>query len=213
MLLLMNRETLQTSISEFSKVPRLVDDHWFLSAIIEGEDALNEHDNFWCIWTSLIPTVALMLNSDRSSNEFDNNLVLEHFFLGQTLWKPDVTSWKPLRDTDIAFYKKATRVLPPSLGCLSALASFCNGIGAKYWKDILKLMVGVISSFKEDVRWHDSAIKRTAGKLEEFVLKVVLNNTEQIKKNDGLWNDMLTVLDWLVEQQSTLSYHLREQLI
>ena len=213
MMLLMNRETLQTSISELLKVPCLVDDHCFLSTIIAGEDALNEHDNFWSIWTALIPTVALMLNSDSFSSEFDNNSVIEHFFLGKALWKPDVTSWKPLRDKDIAFYKSAMSVLPPSLGCLSALASFCNGIGAKYWKDILKLMVGVISSFKEDVRWHDSAIKRTVGKLEEFVLKVVLNNTDQIKKNDGLWNDMLTVLDWLVEQQSTLSYHLREQLI
>lgn len=212
-LLLMNKDVLQASISELLKVPHLVDDNYFLSLIIAEENALSKHDNFWSIWTALIPAVALMLNDDSFSGEFDNNSVIEYFFLGKILWRPGVTSWKAFRDKDIAFYDTAIRMLPPSLGCLSALASFCNGIGAKYWKDILKLMVGVISSFKEDERWHDAAIKRAVGKLEEFVLRVVLNNADQIKKNDGLWNDVIMVLDWLVEQQSTLSYQLREQLI
>lgn len=213
MLVLMDINALQASISEIIKIPRIVDDHWFLSAIIAGEDAFKEHDNFWCLWAALISPVALMLRSNSFACEFDNNSVIEHFFLGKSLWKSNVTSWDALRDEDIAFYTTAIRVLPPSLGCLAALASFCNGIGKKYWKDILKLMVSVISSFKEDEQWHDSAIKRTVGKLEEFVLKVVLNNADQIKKNDGLWNDVIMVLDWLVEQQSTLSYQLREQLI
>ena len=44
-------------------------------------------------------------------------------------------------------------------------------------------------------------------------MNVVLNNAEQIKKNDGLWENMIVVLDWLVDQQSTLAYQLREQLI
>ena len=213
MLVLMDTDTLQASISEILTIPHIVDDHWFLSAIIAGEDECKEHDNFWCPWSALISPIDSMLRNSSFECEFDNNSVIEHFFLGKSLWKSNVTSWEALRDGDIVFYSNAIKRFPASLGCLSALASFCNGIGGKYWREIIILMVEVITNLKENSWWHDSAMKRTKGNLEEFVLNVVLNNAERIKKNDGLWKNMIAVLDWLVDQQSNVAYQLREQLI
>jgi len=213
MLVLMDSDTLQASISEILKIPHIVDDHWFLSAVIAGEDERKEHDNFWCLWSALISPIDSMLRNSSFECEFDNNSVLEHFFLGKSLWKSNVTSREILRDEDVVVYSNAIKRFPASLGCLAALASFCNGIGSKYWREIIRLMVVVIAKLKENSWWHDSAMKRTVGKMEEFVLNVVLNNAEQIKKNDGLWENMIVVLDWLVDQQSNVAYQLREQLI
>ena len=56
-------------------------------------------------------------------------------------------------------------------------------------------------------------LKRAGDEVERFSLRVVLDNELKIKRSDKLWNDVMKVLDWLVDQQSNLGYQLREQVI
>lgn len=213
LLLCMDRDTLQSAILELNKVSYLVFDKWFLSALIREEDLSGEHDNFWKIWTALIPLVSRALESNSFMREFDNYSVIENFLLGKSLWKPNVVRWKSFRDEDIAFYESCVSTFPPSLVVLSALASFAVGIGIPYWKEILKLIVSEISSITEDCWRHDSTMTTAVAQLEQFVLRAISENIERIKKNESIWKDMFLVLDWLVDKQSNLAYQLREQLI
>ena len=213
LLLRMDREALQSAISELSKVAYLVSDKCFLSTLIREENLSGEHDNFWRIWTALIPSVAKALESNSFMREFDNCSVIENFLLGKSALTSSTGRWKSFREEDLVFHESCVRAFPPSLSVLSALASFGIGIGMSYWKDVLKLIVSEISSITEDSWWHDSSVKTAVAQLEEFVLRSISENMERIKKNEAIWKGMVFVLDWLVDHQSTLAYQLREQLI
>ena len=213
LLLRLSPDALRIAILELNKVPYLAYDQFFFSALIAEEDILGGHDNFWRIWTALIPSVSIFLKSDSFAREFDNHSVIENFLLGKSLWKSNVSKWKSFRDEDVAFYEACVRSFPASLGVLSALASFCVGIGMSYWKYILKLLVLEISELTENRWWYDSPMKNAVTRLEQFVLRVISEKAEQVKKNESVWNDMVFVLDWLVDKQSNLAYQLREQLI
>ena len=184
-----------------------------MSALLGDEDGIGEHDNFWRIWRALIPNLAHTLSSNPFMQEFDNNGVIETLFLGKSNWKSNGTKWKSFKDADISFYSEAVSAFPPALGVLTALASFCNGIGGAYWAEILELIVFVVTHLPENQYRHERSMKSAIQSLETFCFKAVSENAERIKSCNRTWKNMMVVLDWLVDWQSNLAYQLREQLI
>lgn len=213
LLLLMKDKPLEDAIKELQNVNLLCWDRWFLSALLCEEDGIGEHDNFWRIWRALIPNLAHTLSRNPFMQEFDNNGVIETLFLGKSNWKSNGTKWKSFKDADISFYSEAVSAFPPALGVLTALASFCNGIGGAYWAEILELIVFVVTHLPENHYRHERSMKSAIQSLETFCFKAVSENAERIKSCNRTWKNMMVVLDWLVDWQSNLAYQLREQLI
>ena len=203
----------QRVIRELEKVPDVLSDRWFLMALINEEDRVGAHENFWKIWLSFVPTMMRLLKTSSFMRVYDNEGVLEAYFLGHSLWKPTIKEWRSFKVGDVKNVEVAARTFPPALGVLSAVASFGNGIGCCWWGCVFEWLSCIVKNLEPYSLSADFPLKRAVDEVERFSLRVVLENELKIKRSDKLWNDVMTVLDWLVDQQSNLGYQLREQVI
>lgn len=213
LILHMEDGNVQRAIRELAKVPDVLSDRWFLMALINEEDRLGGHENFWKIWLSFVPTMMRLMKTNSFMRVYDNEGVLETYFFGHSLWKPNVNDWRSFKAGDVKNVEVAVRTFPPALGVLSAVASFGNGIGCQWWECAFEWLSCIIRSLEPYSLSADFPLKRAVDEVERFSLRVVLENELKIKRSDKLWNDVITVLDWLVDQQSNLGYQLREQVI
>lgn len=149
-------------------------------------------ENFWIFWEFLREWTIKNLNARFLP-----------IFLFDIDWRESSEKWRILEGKSL-YYKDFITTL--GFNRINSSIKFLNG-------------VAFYNFMPESISWVIPMLKsQNAGEveielLEKFIEKAFYNFGGKIKRNPGIFNDFLFILDFLVERSSPIAYMLREELL
>jgi hypothetical protein len=198
---------LQPILDALDRHPR--EASWILQGVIGTEDRLHRTDQFWAVWelfASRVRTASWLIRIDDEHPR--GSEVMATIFLTR-YWKDDVRHWRSLEG-------HAHRVhdlfesLPPSATILDDYVRFLYHIGEQ---SLPVAFERVANRLKAGDAQNMLRKGNTVFTLETLLLRYVYGRPIELKRNRGLRESVLYLLDTLVENGSSASYRMRDDFV
>lgn len=176
-------------------------------AFVIVEDRCERPDNFWHVWEFFKDSVI-----DSSSN-YGSEINIEAYLFARTQWKEDTRRWHTLPKEREVFFSELTNRLGDNTAYLFGLSKLLCGPGNIYLTD--DAGIAWISSII--TRYNPILSKEYREKVLFYLERIggiyILPNRERIKRNPRLKSDIVTILNFLVKNESVVGYQLREDIV
>lgn len=180
-----------------------------LTEIIFAQDREeNYYDNFWNIWKILRDKIIDMSKNNSNSNVND---IIKVYLLSGNLWKENVTKWHSLTNQNKRFIKKLIEDINQPSPVLYSISKLLTDIGSEFLNDGVEWIANLI---KKNPKLSNAKLEiDTIYYLEIVIRKYIFLERKNIKKNRFNRENVLTILNFLVDKNSTSAYMLRESII
>lgn len=177
------------------------------------EDYLQEREKFWW-WMKALKQ---MLNAEISAYTGEkkyhsrwNNKVIRTLMLSENGWNSATIEWHSLSKMDMLYYKEIAEKLSYHPDVLWSMLKHVNGIGTVHFKMGLSIIADM---FRNSNGFDGISINADLVQyLEITIRKFVNQHRSEIRRITKIKSDVVTILNWLVEQESVLGYMLRDDL-
>lgn len=173
---------------------------YFLTEFIHCEICRPRTNAFWKVWELLYPAIL------RECKQHDRCLV-KVYLLSYPFFH-ECTEWQSLRDNDTWIYSKIAHDCSNNIQVLHSIAKTLNNIAKKYVHDGINWIYSIVKE-NPDLDLNDLE-QDTIIYLERILGPYSRSNRMQIKSNKSLKEQVLTILTFMVERNSTQAYMLRE---
>jgi hypothetical protein len=188
------------------------DTSFLLLEFIKVQDALKEYDKFWHIWDLFEDKVKQICKNGEYNY---TSKIIQTYLLSWgpygAIWNDKAKEWHSLRENDKRFFKRISNEIGHCPSTLYSISKLLTDIGSLYLND----GIGWISSMldKNKNLYIDKLESNTIFYLENLTKKYIFENTEKLKKEKKLKEDVLIILNFLVEKGSSTGYMLRERIL
>jgi len=178
------------------------------------EDYLQERETFW--WW--MKEMKKMLIAEMDAYTVDtkylskrNGKIIRTLMLSENRWNSATVEWHSLNKMDMLYYKEITEKLSYHPDVLGSMLKLVNGIGIFH----IKLCISIIADmFKKSNGFERIEIKEDIVQYLEFTIRKFVNqHRSEIRRSANLKSEVITILNWLVKQESVLGYMLRDDLL
>ena len=189
--------------------------------IILAEDISPRYDAFWSFWNMFKNYIfsAYDKNKDfyvNSTSEqisrYGYDITIVNYLLACNDWKKGVKSWHSLKEENAGFFLEAANRIGYNPLTLYSIARVLNTIGhdvfAEYGIDWLNTIIKNNSHFK-DFSFPINTIHYIA----EYIYFYIQKKHYDLRDDRNTRMKVLTVLDFLVNNGSTVGFLLREELL
>lgn len=198
---------LQPILDALDRHPR--DASRILQGVIGAEDRLQRTDQFWTVWELFASRVHTASWLARIDDEHPHGSeVMATIFL-TLYWKDDVRHWRSLEGNAHRVHD-LFESLPPSSTILDDYVRFLYHIGEQ----------SLPISFERIANWLTAGDAQnmlrkgnTVFMLETLLRRYVFGRPSELKRNRGLRESVLYLLDTLVENGSSASYRMRDDFV
>lgn len=160
-----------------------------------------KYENFWIAWYELYPSII------SHGNVCSNDRVLNEYLFNLT-FSEEYDDWFRLEEKDLDFFKKVVYDIGNSPLVLFSLSRVFATIGKGLQKQSIALFADIVGRYH--VMMDEK--KTIVFYLEKVVKRVIENYVDEINKNQLLKNDLIKVLEFLRENDSTDSQLLLNNL-
>ena len=160
-----------------------------------------KYENFWIAWYELYPSII------SHGNVCSNDRVLNEYLFNLT-FSEEYDDWFRLEEKDLDFFKKVVHDIGNSPLVLFSLSRVFATIGKGLQKQSIALFADIVGRYH--VMMDEK--KTIVFYLEKVVKRVIENYVDEINKNQLLKNDLIKVLEFLRENDSTDSQLLLNNL-
>jgi conflict system STAND superfamily ATPase len=198
---------LQPILATVDRVSR--DIHWFVRGLTIVEDQLQKTEQFWFIWSLFAkrvrsaPWIARLDDRYPSGDE-----LISAIFLG-SWWKEDVRHWRSL-EGHADHVHRLFDDLPPSSTVLDDYVRFLYHIGEQSLPAAFMRIADKLKSGSADVLLKK---RNTAFMLEVLLQRHVYGRPLELKKDRGIRDAVLAILDILVENGSSAAFRMRDDFV
>ena len=180
----------------------------FFEAFITTENALQQYEEFWIVWDTFYDKIVEV--SKQGTYYFSKEIIRTYLF-AWPYWKEDITEWHSLREREKAFFHKVAIDMGYCPTVLYSLSKILDNIASNY--------------LEEGISWLNTIILRNKGLateeldtntiyyIENAVRRHILKNRPKIKTTIQVRNQIITILNFLIEQGSSTGYLLRESIL
>ncbi|HAH62478.1 MAG TPA: ATPase [Treponema sp.] len=205
LLLTTDKENIKTYLDPFIKQFQGQDvfAEFFKETIIV-EDTTNNYDSFWMIWKKFQPVII------KFAKDIFVDKIFESYFFAQTPWKSNAKQWDTLREKDFYFFRDIAYNLGMHPAILFSLCKLLYGVGSLYLEDGIEWIAYIITEFVDNTY---KIRTNTLYYLEQIVRKYITLKKDKIRKSTAAKKQVLTILNYLVEEGSVVGYMLREDVL
>lgn len=176
--------------------------------IIYEEDKIKTTIRFWGIWDKLKLILFDELKENKPRRYSDE--IIDSYLFASILWKENASKWHPFTNERKRFFKEICKKLGHCPSVLFFISKFLTGVGFVYlengidWIDII-----LTQNDYSNIKLEDN----TVFYLEKYIRKYLYYNHELIKKDLYKKNKVIYILNFLIENNSSTSYMLRDSIL
>lgn len=176
---------------------------------ISVEDKFNSYDNFWLIWNTFKEKIIKLCDKGDGYSFIDR--VVRSYLFAQNKWIETATEWHTFKSENSKFFKEITEKIGHCPSTLYSISKMLDGIGSNYLDEGMIWISDMLKN--NEILWKAKLEVNTIYYLENLVKKYIYRNKEKIKKNKGLKEGFLVILDYLIEHTSVVGYLARESIL
>ena len=180
----------------------------FISELISAEDQLNNHEQFWHIWSLLYPKIKELCINSRGYHLKD---IIINYLLAWRWWREGIEEWHSLKSENTSLYHNASRDIGHVPSVLYSIARVLNSIGTNFKEEGIEWLYVIVSN--NNFLNLDDLESNTLYYLEKFLRKYIFLNRQRIKEEIRLKNRVIPILDFMIERGSIHGYLLRESIL
>lgn len=178
------------------------------------EDYLKEREKFWwwmkALKQMLISEISTYTGEKKYLSE-RNSKIIRTLMLCENAWNSDAGEWHSLSKMDMLYFKEITEKLSYHPYVLWSMLKLVNGIGTVHFKLGMSIIADM---FRNSNGFDGVSIEADIVQYLEITTRKFVNQyRSEIRRNIKIKSDVITILNWLVEQESTLGYMLRDDLL
>jgi len=177
----------------------------FFEQFIWTEDKINQYEQFWIVWEQFYHKI-IEFGKDGSGYYYDK--IIRTYLLAWDNWNETAKDWHSLKEREKLFYKKIVRDLGESVSVLDSIAQFLNQIGSDF--------------LDEGIFWISQLVRKNEHKklgintiyyTELLIRRYIYLNRAKVKQNRRIKTEILTILNFLINNGSVNAYLLREDIL
>lgn len=207
--------------------PILKKDEWthrFLNFLIKKEDLYKNSDAFWKTWDELYHKIIAIVNSEKEHQmneetdsrcivyvgEHECEAILTEYMLASYIWKEETKEWHSLSYEQHNFYKKISLDLGFHKATLHGIIHVLNSVGSCFFE----YGVDWISEIIKNNPWleRQNLMINTMVYLEKYMIDITNRWQSKIKTDTATKEKIICILNFMVEQGSTVGFMLRDEL-
>ena len=176
----------------------------FFERVMATQLTFKKNRNFWKIWYLCKPVI----DEYVKNNYYSAKLI--HSYLFTIPWWGDAKEWSTLENANVTFFEEITHLLGSNPATLYSLSRLLYGIGSKYLNDGISWIGYIIKNY---INERYIVEEGTIFYIEQDVRRYVKMNQRIIKTQTMKKNQVITILNFLVENGSVIGYMLREDIL
>jgi hypothetical protein len=197
---------LQPFIVHFSNSKEMAE---FFEAVIIAENALQQYEEFWVVWNAFYERIVEV--SKQPGAYHYSKEIIRTYLLAWSYWSQDITEWHSLKEREKAFFYKVAVDMGHSPTVLYSISKILNNIASNYLEDGISWLNTMIQNNK--ALSTEELDTNTIYYVENLVRRYILKNRQKIKATIQIRNQIITILNFLVEEGSSTGYLLREIIL
>ena len=177
----------------------------FLFHFIYVEDRSPQYENFWYLWDLFLEKIADLIDKmdgDRTATRTIKCYLLPIHF------GPKATEWHSVREKEASFYDRVVDMMGHEPIVLYSIAKILNDIGSRFQSRGLTWLSDMISTHN-----YNDLEPDTIYYMETFIRRFIILNKQRIRTDRMLKGKVLSILDFLFENGSTIGFLLREDIL
>lgn len=172
---------------------------------VHAEDFMNRPVQFWRVWYLLREKVTGCVNAEGGRRDADD--IIESYMFARNPWKKSAKEWHTFSAENAIFFRDLSSEMVGNPAYLYSLAKFLCGIGSAYLEEGIQWLSSVLSSISNLPKNNR---ENTIYYLEKAVRRYLYLYRAKSRRNAKTKEAVLSILDFLVEENSVLGYMLRE---
>jgi len=181
---------------------------YLLKQFIYSEDNINRPDHFWIVWELFKDKVVEA--SNRGGRRDYSSQIVKSYMFASTDWNVGTKEWHTFNQDRAVFFNELTTELSGNSSYLYCLSKLLYGVGSIYIEWGIQWLSYTIKMIENKPLGENS--ENTIFYLEKIVKKYILLNREKARKDAKVKAAIITILDFLVENQSIVGYLQREDI-
>lgn len=179
-----------------------------LKEIILAEDLLNTYSVFWKIWDLFYNPIVELCKKENDYWYMKD--IIKSYLFANTTWEEKTISWNTLKNNDTLFFSKIIDDIGYSSHVFYSISKLLNDIGSRY---DFKGVIWINKMLENEILYKSKPESNTIYYIENFIKKYIYKNRECIRKTKKLKIEVISILNYLVENNSVSGYMLRESIL
>lgn len=180
----------------------------FLKCLIHSEDQLQTETRFWQHWQAFADAFQAHSMGATADEEYSETAELVSAILLGVEWKSDTHDWKSLRGHGAQVSEFVRKNLAGSR-MISAFAGLVNRFASEFLPASLLVLAEMLSS-----RTSSGLLSNfTLMQLEEALSGLIYSGAVEVRRDPGLRNATMVVLDAMVEAGSSGAFRIRDDFV
>jgi hypothetical protein len=180
-----------------------------LKEFISVVDQFGYYDNFWQVWDLFYNKIVDLCK--KGDGHWHADRIVKSYLFAQTLWREDAKSWHVMKRDNIKLIKNASSDLGHCSSTLYSISKFLNDIGSEFLDDGVNWVFDMLKNNSN--LWNTKLEVNTIYYIENLIKKFIYKNREKIKRDVGLKQKILIILEFLIKKGSVVGYMLRENIL
>jgi hypothetical protein len=179
-----------------------------MKEFLTAQDGLSTHDNFWAVWNIFKPKVVAMGNTGWFRHD-ETKVIRAYLFVNG--WKDAVEEWNTFQPKDERFFREVSRELASCPSTLFSIAKLLNDVGYCYRNEGIAWLSTILETNAE--LFSGDLETDTVYYVERYIKRYLHENSQVVRKNLEVKNNVLVILNFLVERGEVSGYLLKETII
>lgn len=167
------------------------------------------YDNFWSVWDLFYDKIVEICK--KGDGYWHADRIIKSYLFAQTLWKENAENWHVINKQNLKLFENASRDLGHCSSTLYSISKFLNDIGSEFLDDGVNWVSYML--INKNNLWNTKLEVNTIYYIENFIKKFIYKNREKIKRDPGLKEKILIILEFLIKKGSVVGYMLRENIL
>lgn len=167
-----------------------------ITQFLIGVSQYSKYENFWLVWGMLYKAVM------EGAGRYYHNSALNEYLLNPLFMSQDLDEWFILEEKDLPFFVSVANDIGGHPAVMYAFTRVFATIGKRYSKQAIALMSDIINKHHPKL---DETKTHVVYYLEKIVKKVIVENDQDIRSDLQFKNHLITVLEFLRSNGSSLS--------
>lgn len=197
-------------LSELAKVPRALQKPELLDKLLVAQYDQQQTDNFWQLWNGLLPIVAGALASE-SCGHYDGQQVLDVIALTPLYWEGDERAWIGADKAILTYFDSLIMQCGSHRHLAVSIVKFICGPGKRFLLPSLKWIDKIIIQSQDEYDYGGDNARSVRSSIEKLI-PLIEKRIEEINADIGIRDCLISILDYLVTQNSFPAFQMRESL-
>ena len=197
-------------LSELAKVPRALQKPELLDKLLVAQYDQQQTDNFWQLWNGLLPIVAGALSSE-SCGHYDGQQVLDVIALTPLYWEGDERAWIGADKAILTYFDSLIMQCGSHRHLAVSIVKFICGPGKRFLLPSLKWIDKIIIQSQDEYDYGGDNARSVRNSFEKLI-PLIEKRIEEINADIGIRDCLISILDYLVTQNSFPAFQMRESL-